>query len=311
MPEKDFMRNCTTVSLQYKKAPGYMAQAVNPGRKQREFGKGFSLFTRKLMEGRRESVKDTLQIYISHLLSDEEMNAVVEETGAGVECIDFSISENLDHLERSLRDYEKRLKRIGTEKLTLHGPFLDLNPMTFDREIQKVTEKRYAQAYKAAEYLGASKIVYHTCLYPDAYLLMGWAERMADFFGSFLEDRSTVEVVIENVFDRAWEPMAEMAERVSRANFRLCLDMGHAHCFSPVSVTQWAQGLEKYITHVHVHDNLKDRDSHLGLGEGNLPYEEVIGLLSHKKAVTYTIECSKKEKVLRSYQELRRLLGSS
>ena len=211
-----------------------MAQAADPGRKQREFGKGFSLFTRKLMEGRRESVKDTLQIYISHLLSDEEMNAVVEETGAGVECIDFSISENLDHLEHSLKDYEKRLKRIGTEKLTLHGPFLDLNPMTFDREIQKVTEKRYAQAYKAAEYLAASKIVYHTCLYPDAYLLMGWAERTADFFGSFLEDRSTVEVVIENVFDRAWEPMAEMAERVSRANFRLCLDSfyrrNHQYC---------------------------------------------------------------------------------
>lgn len=256
-------------------------------------------------------MKETLQIYISHLLADEEMRALVEETGAGVESIDFSISENLDCLERSLKDYEKRLRKIGTEKLTLHGPFLDLNPMTFDREIQKVTEKRYAQAYKAAEYLGAKKIVYHTCLYPDAYLLIGWAERMADFFGSFLEGRSTVEVAVENVFDRAWEPMAEMAERVSRANFRLCLDMGHAHCFSPVSVTQWAKGLEKYITHVHVHDNLGDRDSHLGLGEGNVPYKEVISSLPRKRAVSYTIECSKKERVLRSYYELKKLLDSS
>ena len=33
-------------------------------------------------------------IYISHLLSDQEMKEVIQKTGAGIESIDFSISEN-------------------------------------------------------------------------------------------------------------------------------------------------------------------------------------------------------------------------
>ena len=65
----------------------------------------------------------------------------------------------------------------------------------------------FAQAYEAARELGAEKIVYHSGLYPDAYLLIGWAERMADFFGEFLEDRRDIDVVVENVFDRTWKPL--------------------------------------------------------------------------------------------------------
>ena len=37
-------------------------------------------------------------IYVSHLLRDEEMKELVEELQVGVESIEFSISENLDHL---------------------------------------------------------------------------------------------------------------------------------------------------------------------------------------------------------------------
>ena len=36
-------------------------------------------------------------IYVSHLLSDEEMKEIIERTGVGVESIEFSVAENLDH----------------------------------------------------------------------------------------------------------------------------------------------------------------------------------------------------------------------
>ena len=38
-------------------------------------------------------------IYISHLLDDSEMADVIEKTGAGIEAIEFSVSENLDSLQ--------------------------------------------------------------------------------------------------------------------------------------------------------------------------------------------------------------------
>ena len=35
-------------------------------------------------------------IYISHLLPDHEMNEIIEQTGVGIESIEFSIADNLD-----------------------------------------------------------------------------------------------------------------------------------------------------------------------------------------------------------------------
>lgn len=56
-------------------------------------------------------------IYVSHLLRDEEMKELVEELQVGVESIEFSISENLDHLSEYIKTYRKRLQFIGTRSL--------------------------------------------------------------------------------------------------------------------------------------------------------------------------------------------------
>ena len=110
-------------------------------------------------------------IYISHLLPDEEMKGLVTETGTGVESIDFSISDNLDHLGRTIERYQKKLEEMGNPPLTLHGPFLDLNPAAFDSLIREVTMKRFTQCYQAGLELGAKKIVYHSGMIPCVYYL--------------------------------------------------------------------------------------------------------------------------------------------
>ena len=75
-------------------------------------------------------------IYVSHLLCDEDMKEICGQYGAGVESIEFSISDNLDRLERKMEQYQKRLEQMGNPPLTLHGPFLDLNPASFDSQIR-------------------------------------------------------------------------------------------------------------------------------------------------------------------------------
>lgn len=238
-------------------------------------------------------------LYISHLLPDEEMREVLEQTGAGVESIEFSISENLDHLSESIVSYRKRMQVMGTDKLTVHGPFLDLNPMTFDSEIRRVTKLRYDQAYTAAQELGAEKIIYHTCMYPTIFMLQGWAERVTDFFREFTEEKKGLEIVLENVFDRIWEPILKVVQNVSNPKLHLCLDIGHAHCFSEKPVEEWAKAFSPYVSHLHVHDNTGDRDAHLALGRGNIPLDAVFSALNGRYC-SCTIECSSKEAVLES-----------
>ena len=247
-------------------------------------------------------------IYISHLLPDEEMREVIEKTGAGVESIEFSIAENLDRLEDSISSYKKRIRNMGAENLILHGPFLDLNPMTFDREIGRVTRFRYEQAYRAAEELGAEKIVYHSCFCPDAYLLTGWAERTAEFYQEFMRGKQGPEVVLENVFDRTWEPLVEAVRKTGMENFHLCFDAGHAGCYSSLPAEEWALRLQGETTHVHVHDNRGDGDNHLAVGEGTIDWGKICRIFRSREEITYTIECSSRKAVEKSLEKLSAFL---
>lgn len=236
-------------------------------------------------------------IYISHLLPDAEIKEFLRESGMGIESIEFSISDNLDQLTKSIEGYQKRQKNMGTDQLILHGPFLDINPCAYDSLVRKATMERFSQCYEAGKRLGAKKIVFHSGMNPYVYYKEGWAEHVTLFWKEFLEEKEDMEFVLENVFDDDWRLLKDVYERVNKPNFKLCLDIGHAHCYSSWDVREWAGNLAPYISHVHVHDNNGDSDSHIGLGKGNLPWEEVLKMLPRKEERTWTIECMRKEDV--------------
>ena len=87
-------------------------------------------------------------IYISHLVLDDDMKALVKEYGTGIESIDFSISDNLDQLSDSIKTYWQKMKEIGTRDLILHGPFLDVNPCAYDSLVREATMTRFNQCYE-------------------------------------------------------------------------------------------------------------------------------------------------------------------
>lgn len=237
--------------------------------------------------------------YISHLMDDDTMTELVRTTGLGIESIDFSISENLDCFDRTMEVYRQRLEKMGNPPLTLHGPFLDLNPMAFDSQIQQVTMNRYEQAYEAARRLGARKLILHSGFLPSVYFMEGWAERMVDFYNHFLENKNEeIQIAMENVLDPQPEPLAEVAEKVEHPSFGICLDVGHAHCYSKIELEQWIKVLEPYISHLHLHDNCGERDSHLAVGDGNIDWNAVKKLLS--TGTEYTLECRVEEDVRKS-----------
>lgn len=248
-------------------------------------------------------------IYISHLVKDEEMKEIIARTGMGIESIEFSVAENLDNLDRSLRTYQKRLEFMECRELILHGPFLDLNPMAYDTLVVQATRTRYEQAYQAAGELGAKKLILHSGFIPSVYFLTGWADRMADFYKRFLDDKDdSVEILMENVMDPLPEPLREVMEKVSHPSFGICLDIGHANCFSRTDCTEWAETLFPYIRHLHIHDNPGDRDRHQALGDGTVPYGQVLDMFRDRTEVSCTIECSTEENICKSFSQLQNRL---
>lgn len=218
-------------------------------------------------------------LYFSHLLEDNDMEQLCKKYNAGLEVIEFSIGENLKNVEKTLVQYEKRLAHINPPALTLHGPFVDMSPISYDSDIAAITYKRFHAAHFAAKKLGAKKMIIHTCLVPQIYYIDTWIERTVDFWNYFLDGHHDITICLENVLDTVPAPMAEVAKKVDSEELKLCLDFGHAHTFSTTPVQKWASVLYPYLSHLHIHDNNKDADSHLSLGNGSINLEETFANL--------------------------------
>jgi sugar phosphate isomerase/epimerase len=107
-----------------------------------------------------------------------------------------------------------------------------------------------------------------------------------------------VTVLLENIPNDLSTP-ARIVEFLNTAHFDdvgVCFDFGHAHLMS--SVAEAFQTLKGYIRSTHVHDNARDRDSHLWPGEGSIDWNEAVQLLQsapHVPPILLEIEGAGKE----------------
>ena len=88
-----------------------------------------------------------------------------------------------------------------------------------------------------------------------------------------------VTLLLENIPNEMATP-EKLAELVRTGHFTdvgFCFDFGHAHFTT--SVSEAFATMKSNIRSTNVHDNKKDRDSHLWPGEGTINWDEAINLL--------------------------------
>lgn len=88
-----------------------------------------------------------------------------------------------------------------------------------------------------------------------------------------------VRILLENIPNELSTP-DKLIEMIHGAHFDdvgVCFDFGHAHLMS--SVRDAFELLRNYIRSTHVHDNAKDRDSHLWPTAGTIDWKEAMELL--------------------------------
>jgi sugar phosphate isomerase/epimerase len=163
----------------------------------------------------------------------------------------------------------------GIEPCTLHGPFGDLCPGSFDAMLRDVARNRFEFAFSISRQLGASYIILHHGYVPGTSFPDRWLTRSTAFWTEFLQDKSNAHFYIENMLERDPDLLSELVAAVDSPNFNVCLDIGHAHCHSETPVLQWIEKLGEKIQYVHLHNNYGETDEHLGLGNGTIPMLEV------------------------------------
>lgn len=218
------------------------------------------------------------RIYISQLFSDEEVFELLKDKEIGLEIIEFGIGSVLDKDDNGVDDYLSRMGGyVNDRPLSLHGPFLDLNPASYDSLVRSATMKRFNQVYSVAKQLNADRVVFHSCFYEDIYFKEAYVNNSIEFWKEFLSDKDdSVKIHIENVLEKGMEHLIEVIDGVNNKNLTICLDIGHANCYSEKTVEEWIITLGNKIGHVHLHNNYGIKDTHEGLTKGNMDVEALL-----------------------------------
>ena len=212
------------------------------------------------------------KIYVSQLFSDVVVFELLKDKDIGLEIIEFGIGSVLDKEDNGLSDYLSRMgDSIKNRNLSLHGPFLDLNPASFDSLVRSATMQRFNQVYSVAKKLNADRIIFHSCFYEDIYFKETYVTNSIEFWKEFLADKDeSIKIHIENVLEKSMDHLVEVVEGVNNDNLTICLDIGHANCYSDVPVEEWIKSLGNKIGHIHLHNNYGIKDTHEGLNKGNM-----------------------------------------
>jgi len=123
-----------------------------------------------------------------------------------------------------------------------------------------------------------------------------------------------VRILLENIPNEMATP-DRLVEFIQTSHFDdvgVCFDLGHAHIMS--EVPQAFETLKNYIYSTHVHDNGKDRDSHLWPGKGSINWKEALELLRSVRQtppLLLEVEGDEKSSVVEDMEETFRKLESA
>jgi sugar phosphate isomerase/epimerase len=129
-----------------------------------------------------------------------------------------------------------------------------------------------------------------------------WLERFAEL---------GVTVAFENVEESDPAPAAALLEELRAYPCGFCLDVGHAHAFSPLEPRVWVERLGPRIVHLHVHDNAGDDDRHLPPGQGSIDFAGLYAAFGrHCPQAVLSLEVeSDAQGILRSLAQSQALAG--
>lgn len=175
--------------------------------------------------------------------------------------------------------YKKLCENVGNR--SLHAPFGDLSFGSVDPLLREVFLKRVTNAYRQAEKYGFTDVIIHHGYVPNTSPPNKWLKRSIKFWNQNIgRFQKAPRICIENMLDRDYGILRELIDSIDNKKMRICLDIGHAHCFSEKNVLEWIKGLNQRIGYVHMHNNYGIYDEHNAISNGNIQYVKVLEYLN-------------------------------
>lgn len=231
----------------------------------------------------------------------EQGIAFAKQHGLDYEIPTFYHPEHFENLDAEIARHKALLEGFAGV-LSLYGPLADLNVVSADADIARVSRQRYQQSIEIAKALNVRYLILHSQwspLYTATGSAKNWLAKMTDFWEETIAEQlenTHITVLIENFLDPAPDHIVKLLSRLNSPHLKACLDTGHVNIFSTWSPEDWIRELGPQVAYIHAHNNSGEVDTHDAFDKGIIDMDSFLNHLSqlpqkiHLSIETATIE---------------------
>jgi sugar phosphate isomerase/epimerase len=222
------------------------------------------------------------------------------------------VAEHRHHLSK-IRGYLREYLGSHQVELRVHAPLSDINIASFSDRVREASLSDVLETIRMAGGLGAKCVTVHPGLVSPSSSLdqdrVRALVRESLLKVSKASEEHGVPVAIENMPRIRWlifRDPDELLKVIEGTGLGICFDAGHANTSG--NVDAWLELAPRFIN-VHLHDNRGERDEHLVLGEGTVPFDKILKALHGVYKGAYVIESADLPQGIQSRDILKKRLG--
>lgn len=230
-------------------------------------------------------------VYVKERLHPGLLDGLVRGGAQAIEI--FAARQHLDYANRKqhVREIADWFRASGIPLNSVHSPMYadydrgrtgapPINVAATDRAQRVEAMDEIKRALEIAEQIPFRFLIQHMGASGESFSEQKFEAAMTsmEHLRAFARPLG-VRILLENIPNELCTP-DKLMEFIQSSHFDdvgVCFDFGHAHIMS--DVPQAFEILRSHIRSTHVHDNAKDRDSHLWPGKGSINWKEAMELL--------------------------------
>ena len=242
--------------------------------------------------------------------SSYEFPQVIAEVGKQFKH--WEIFSEAEHRLQNIEGLFANMKADYGLSYSVHAPISDVNVASLNERIREDSVIEILSTMESMVNLDIGMITVHPGITPMAvpYMEEKAIEQSKKSMRALdrLSGEYGVKVAIENMpafpfmLGRTAE---EFKEIVDGTDLSVCFDIGHANTTD--SIVPIIEGFKDRFVNIHIHDNHGEHDEHLTLGEGNIDFKKIIGMLGGYGG-NYIIESKSFQSGVESAEILEKLL---
>ena len=230
-------------------------------------------------------------VYVKERLHPGLLDSLVRGGAQAIEI--FAARQHLDYANRKqhVREIADWFRSTGIPLNSVHSPLYGdyefgragappVNVASTDRAGRVEAMDEIKRALEIAEQIPFRFLVQHLGTPNESFSDKKFEAAMTsiEHLRAFAKPLG-VRILLENIPNELSTPdrLVEMIRSAHFDDVGVCFDFGHAHMMS--SVGEGFEIVRNLICSTHVHDNTKDKDTHLWPGEGTIDWKQAMELL--------------------------------